>query len=418
MYDPDNIHPNNFVKDLILKAHESEPLTEEETKKLKLDTIPEHEMASHEVICHACGWTDYAECITSYIPRIRMECARLNSGLWSVGNKWLMWDKMTDGSLGNDFITWKFLKEKGTKDIPILDEMIQLNEPDDPVQMTLITRAKGVPLSDIWDRISREEREGYQKQIVAAIKEMRQITSPVPCAVDGTPMIDRFIGCCGFVFQCNTIKNTREEWLDGLAEELKYGLSATGDPWWMPTEAYMERMRAGFREYKVPVDPAVGEAKFQKMKAWVPQSGPFVLTHGDLHLGNIIVHDGKITAIIDWETAGFLPWWVEYYTLRERTMEWFDWEMVDPHFDTEGFFEKVSKPINILQRAYQACPKVHTEEHEVWKAPPTNESRPFRRRYRKKFWGAELKHSFDHAHKDTHAYIDHETIFHDNAPKF
>lgn len=40
--------------------------------------------------------------------------------------------------------------------------------------------------------------------------------------------------------------------------------------------------------------------------------GAFVLTHGDLSPGNIIVQDGVITGIIDWETSGFYPEYAEY----------------------------------------------------------------------------------------------------------
>ncbi len=37
-----------------------------------------------------------------------------------------------------------------------------------------------------------------------------------------------------------------------------------------------------------------------------------VLTHGDMHPSNIIVRDGCIVALIDWENAGFYP---EYFEL-------------------------------------------------------------------------------------------------------
>ncbi|KAK7212614.1 hypothetical protein V2G26_019792 [Clonostachys chloroleuca] len=40
--------------------------------------------------------------------------------------------------------------------------------------------------------------------------------------------------------------------------------------------------------------------------------GRFVLTHGDLSPRNIMVEDGKITGIIDWQFSGFFPEWVEH----------------------------------------------------------------------------------------------------------
>lgn len=44
-----------------------------------------------------------------------------------------------------------------------------------------------------------------------------------------------------------------------------------------------------------------------------PSADPFIFRfcHGDLHDGNILIDPttGKITGIIDWECAGFRPWW-------------------------------------------------------------------------------------------------------------
>ena len=38
----------------------------------------------------------------------------------------------------------------------------------------------------------------------------------------------------------------------------------------------------------------------------------FVLTHGDLAARNIMVKDGKITGLVDWEYSGFFPEYMEY----------------------------------------------------------------------------------------------------------
>jgi aminoglycoside phosphotransferase len=43
---------------------------------------------------------------------------------------------------------------------------------------------------------------------------------------------------------------------------------------------------------------------------------PPVLTHGDLSSFNILIRDDKVVGIIDWETAGWLPYYWEY------TMAW------------------------------------------------------------------------------------------------
>lgn len=67
------------------------------------------------------------------------------------------------------------------------------------------------------------------------------------------------------------------------------------------------------------------------------QDGPWpppVFTHGDLNPCNIIVRDGKVVGIIDWEFAGWYPHYWEY------TAAWFgniirtDWQgMIDKFLD-------------------------------------------------------------------------------------
>jgi aminoglycoside phosphotransferase (APT) family kinase protein len=37
-------------------------------------------------------------------------------------------------------------------------------------------------------------------------------------------------------------------------------------------------------------------------------------------MGNILVDAGKIVAIIDWELAGYYPWWVEVHMSYFRAL--------------------------------------------------------------------------------------------------
>lgn len=58
-------------------------------------------------------------------------------------------------------------------------------------------------------------------------------------------------------------------------------------------------------------------------------------THGDLTPRNIIVKDGEIRAIIDWEFAGWFPEHWEYVKFLECCTDCHDWKNYAPHvFDT------------------------------------------------------------------------------------
>lgn len=52
-------------------------------------------------------------------------------------------------------------------------------------------------------------------------------------------------------------------------------------------------------------------------RPYLPDNAPIRFSHGDLHLGNIMVSDDaseprRVTSIIDWEEAGWYPEYWEY----------------------------------------------------------------------------------------------------------
>lgn len=60
---------------------------------------------------------------------------------------------------------------------------------------------------------------------------------------------------------------------------------------------------------KSPIARSLWKRLLPGMRA---QSPRFVLTHGDLSARNIMVHEGKISGIVDWEYSGFFPEYMEY----------------------------------------------------------------------------------------------------------
>lgn len=56
----------------------------------------------------------------------------------------------------------------------------------------------------------------------------------------------------------------------------------------------------------------VPEKARQRLQKRMPPAGPFTFTHGDLTNVNIIVKDGHLAGIIDWEVSGFYPVWWEF----------------------------------------------------------------------------------------------------------
>ncbi|KAM0230514.1 hypothetical protein ACHAPO_009279 [Fusarium lateritium] len=57
---------------------------------------------------------------------------------------------------------------------------------------------------------------------------------------------------------------------------------------------------------------------------------PIVFTHGDIAARNILVRDGHIVALLDWEFAGWYPEYWEY-VFALRGMDRLDWETLGSH---------------------------------------------------------------------------------------
>jgi thiamine kinase-like enzyme len=75
-----------------------------------------------------------------------------------------------------------------------------------------------------------------------------------------------------------------------------------------------------------------------------------LLTHGDISPRNIMVRNGHIAAIIDWQYAGWYPEYWEF-TKASRTANWrTDWptyflQTMKPYFSEEAAFMVVTNNI-------------------------------------------------------------------------
>ena len=222
----------------------------------------------------------------------------------------------------------------------------------------------------------------YSRQVTEVLRELRKYTSPVAQKVDGTPLDDTAIGVCSDLLPCcKKIGSTGEDWIDNISEELRHGLA---------------------RRHETN-DPVVIEEKLGQIRERFPNQGPYVLTHGDLHAGNIMVKDGKIEAIIDWELAGYYPWWFEYYRsyiVSDRVKE----ELFDPIWHsfpdlTRGMnqdeYSAYMGPIAEVMGLYQLCQTEHPNHDGHWRRPAFCDCRPFGGRIHLRDLGEPTGHRID-----------------------
>jgi aminoglycoside phosphotransferase (APT) family kinase protein len=50
----------------------------------------------------------------------------------------------------------------------------------------------------------------------------------------------------------------------------------------------------------------------QRVRERMPSAAPFAFSHGELTNINIIVRDGNLAGILDWEASGYFPVWWEF----------------------------------------------------------------------------------------------------------
>ncbi|PVH72855.1 hypothetical protein DL98DRAFT_432406 [Cadophora sp. DSE1049] len=331
-------------------------------------------------LCWNCGWKVKNEIFASYGSRIRIVHTSLNVGIWQIGSKWMIRDQPNDQSMGNDFMTQNFLREQSGHSIPILKEMRLLSEPTDKVCLTLMSRAQGVGLDTVWADLSVEQKASYRHQMRDILKQMRSFTSPVCAKVNGDLMNDGTIGYCHRRSppSCYKMGRTNDEWLENISRELRQGLSEKHDT----------------------KDPVLIEEKFQELKKNFPRSEPYVLTHCDLNFTNIIVKDDKIEAIIDWEYAGYMPWWVERYFTEvggtDQSDELFGplWEEIGG--DHQTFIDHIFQPVRQVVSTWKGGswnPNVtHPNKGNKWLRPGFCKCQPYAGSFEYTLIGKELEH--------------------------
>lgn len=159
---------------------------------------------------------------------------------------------------------------------------IYKDDPDRPAGCAMLSDlVPGVPLIDVWHDLSDTEKSSIVAQLREQMARIRACTQPYIGRINNRPtrnIYDRLpTTYCGPF-------SSEEAFDDWCLERVPVGFFGLAH-WKWPRWLEKERRKS---------------------------SGKFVLTHGDLSPCNIMVKDGKITGIVDWERSGFFPEYAEY----------------------------------------------------------------------------------------------------------
>lgn len=196
-------------------------------------------------------------------------------------------------------------------------------------------RVPGVPLVEVWQSASQEEKESYKNQLREQLKRMRECTQP-------------FIGR---VTKSGESCPTHNVYDRLLSNDLGPFQSEEEFDRWCLVRVVIKSGLISRRKWKRLIEQERRNAS----------TGKFVLTHGDLSPRNIIAKDGVITGIIDWGRGGFFPEYAEYAFAMELSPGIEKWwipvlqEILQPCSNDRLKFTKLVE-YNCLKPLHLGCP--------------------------------------------------------------
>lgn len=149
---------------------------------------------------------------------------------------------------------------------------------------------QGQSLDTVWNDLEPEQKRDISRQLRDILTAMRSLEPPPRMigACDGTKFRDRHI----YHDYDNPICHDEKSFNDFLLASLN-----------------------------VKTPPALRDALAARLRT----NHRIVLSHCDLAPRNIMVQDGKIVALLDWEDAGWYPEYWEYVKFFQRNYMGNDW---------------------------------------------------------------------------------------------
>ena len=153
----------------------------------------------------------------------------------------------------------------------------------------IMSHIPGTPLQKAWPDMPDEFKSSIVEQLIVYIHELRQLKGESVSSASGSPTL-------------MSIFSSRVDKVLQSSSEFHHLLTS--------------------RVYRHPGMPRkIPEAYITFLRSRFDDNSRLVFTHADLADRNILVQDGTITGILDWEWAGFYPEHWEFVTFVKNS----DW---------------------------------------------------------------------------------------------
>ncbi|KAI1205303.1 uncharacterized protein F4807DRAFT_287490 [Annulohypoxylon truncatum] len=230
-------------------------------------------------ICPACT-TPYCTALESlpFKGSLRLSYNDPETHTWSISDKYILTESVDDEGPEQTQVTLvratQLLKRSN---VPVPNVLAGWKENGRII--TISEKAEGERLYDIWWDLDQDEREEIAKEVARHMNRWRL------CVADSISSLSG-----GAVWGHDHLFGTRREGFGPFEND----------------ERLWDAIHAKLREKNVH------ETVIQTLRDYMPESAPCLLTHGDVSSYNVLVRDGRVSAILGLEKAARLPAWAEY----------------------------------------------------------------------------------------------------------
>lgn len=225
--------------------------------------------------CTACSWTPKRQDACRYNSHVNLFYGVGDRGVWELGSKLVLKERSADAPPAHlEAKNLQFIRENTT--IPGPDIVEEWSE-DNGCYFLLTTRVQGTSLKEAWPTLTETQKNSIAQETAQYLQQLRKITSKTLQSVDNGPLYSAFLFASGNGLPHGPLTSDKQLW-----KEMAKGLE-------------------GFADDDIP-----------RLGQQMPRAEPYTFTHGDLSTSNIIVKDGSLAGIIDWEVSGYYPVWWEF----------------------------------------------------------------------------------------------------------
>ncbi|RAL04726.1 aminoglycoside phosphotransferase family protein [Aspergillus ibericus CBS 121593] len=241
--------------------------------------------------CAACSWTPERQRRSFYESQVKLISTKGNRGIWSIGNGLILKDR-GPGLRSFETFNANFVREKTIIPVPTIIGSWQ----DGDRVVILMKRIPGEPLSKLWPKLKPKERESIAKQTAGYLSQLRRLTSDKIQGVGNRP----------------------------IYSNLLFPYKRGGDSF--PPHGPFSSDDALWADMGIGIKKTFPASMYDDLRRVMPPAKPYTFTHCDLASDNIMVQDGKVKGILDWEYSGYFPVWWEYVctsaAFNQEDQEW------------------------------------------------------------------------------------------------